>query len=126
MHLVLVALTAAAGVGSWWFLAVASTPSKPTAPGPKAQGPSVAPSATTTPRPTDRTATASSAPLTLTASEPDRLAAEWKPSSLPGPILIADEAGSSPGYMSNPTGPDPYPPDSLLVRNAVTTGAVTH
>lgn len=87
---VLVALTAAVGVGSWWFLAVASTPSKPTAPAPKAQGQSVAPSATTTPRPTPTTA--SSAPLTLTASGPNRLAPDSKPSALPGPILIADEA----------------------------------
>jgi len=35
-------------------------------------------------------------------------------------------SGSSPGYLRDPTGLDLYPPHSLLVRNAVNTGAVTH
>jgi DNA-binding beta-propeller fold protein YncE len=34
-------------------------------------------------------------------------------------------AGSSPGYLKDPTGLDLYPPNSLLVANAATMGSVT-
>ena len=80
-------LVAGIGFGSWWFIAAADTPSTPTA-----QKQSTKPAATsTTPSPPPHPTTAAMAPLSLTASGPDRLTSGSRLSVLPGPILIADE-----------------------------------
>ena len=86
----LAAVVGCVGLGSWWFIAAADTPSKPqpASAATASQPPSATPSATlATPEPSAQPLGS----LMLTASGPGHLVAGSDPRDLPRPLLISDE-----------------------------------
>lgn len=85
----LVGLIATVGLGSWWLVSAAGTPSKPSA-----AASHWPPRGATSTAPTAVAPTSTTGPISLTASGPNWLAPGSNPAVLPGPVLIADGGGN--------------------------------
>jgi outer membrane protein assembly factor BamB len=90
----LVGLIAAVGLGSWWLVSAAGTPSKPPG-GMASHWPPLGTSSTAPAKAAPSVApTTTSGAINLTASGPSWLAPGSNPAVVPGPLLIADGAGN--------------------------------